>query len=44
MYFRDLEAIVRGDMAAEVITSKEVFVKEVEEQWRRLGRRWTRRS
>ena len=24
-------------MAAEVITSKEVFVKEVEEQWRRLG-------
>ena len=27
LYFRDMEANVRGDMAVEVITSKEVFVK-----------------
>lgn len=29
--------IVRADMAAEVLTPKEVFVKEVEEELRRLG-------
>ena len=39
-YFRDFEAIVSGDMAAEVITSKGMFVKEVEEELRR----WNRRS